>query len=73
MMIPANESGGQPGPLQFDVLACRMPMITEKTSMITMKDGVRVAVDIFRPEGPGRFPAADHPIHLSLPVVAATP
>jgi predicted acyl esterase len=38
-----------------------------------MKDGVRVAVDIFRPEGPGRFPAADHPIHLSLPVVAATP
>jgi predicted acyl esterase len=50
-----------------------MPMITEKTSMITMKDGVRVAVDIFRPEGPGPFPDADHPSPLSLPVVAATP
>jgi predicted acyl esterase len=56
MTIPANDSAGQSGPLQFDVLACRVPMITEKTSMITMRDGVRVAVDIYRPEGPGPFP-----------------
>jgi predicted acyl esterase len=73
MKFPANVSGDQLGPLQFDVLACRVPMNTEKTSMITMKDGVRVAVDIFRPEGPGPFPDATHPSHLSLPVVAATP
>jgi putative oxidoreductase len=63
----------QPCALQFDVLTCRVPMITETTSMITMKDGVRVAVDIFRPEGAGPLPDADHPSHLSLPVVAATP
>jgi predicted acyl esterase len=73
MIIPANDSGSPPGPLHFDAPACRVPMVTEKTSMITMKDGVRSAVDIFRSEGPGPFPDADHPSHLSPPVVAATP
>ena len=29
----------------------------EKDVMITMRDGVRIAVDIFRPDAPGRFPA----------------
>lgn len=32
-------------------------MIDERDVMVAMRDGVRVAVDIFRPEDDGRFPA----------------
>jgi predicted acyl esterase len=31
-------------------------MVTETDVFVTMRDGVRVAVDIFRPDGPGEFP-----------------
>ena len=29
----------------------------EKDIMVTMRDGIRLAVDVFRPDAPGRFPA----------------
>ena len=31
-------------------------MIEERDILITMRDGVRLAVDVYRPEGPGPFP-----------------
>ena len=34
----------------------RYEMVTETDVFVTMRDGVRVAVDIFRPDGPGEFP-----------------
>ena len=32
-------------------------MVVERDVFVTMRDGVRVAVDIFRPDAPGEFPA----------------
>ena len=32
-------------------------MIVEKDVFVTMRDGIKVAVDIFRPDAPGKFPA----------------
>ncbi len=32
-------------------------LIEERDRMVTMRDGIRVAIDIFRPDSPGRFPA----------------
>ena len=43
-------------PFRFDVLECRVPMTVEKSVMIEMRDGTRVAADIFRPDGEGPFP-----------------
>ena len=40
----------------------------EKDVFVTMRDGVRVAVDIFRPDAPGKFPAllCAHPYQKDL-------
>ncbi len=35
----------------------RHGMVEERDRMVGMRDGIRVAIDIFRPDGPGRFPA----------------
>ena len=35
----------------------RYGMVVEKDVFVTMRDGARVAVDIFRPDAPGEFPA----------------
>jgi uncharacterized protein len=32
-------------------------MVVERDVMVTMRDGVRVACDVFRPDAPGEFPA----------------
>jgi hypothetical protein len=32
-------------------------MIVEKDVLVTMRDGIKVAVDIYRPDAPGKFPA----------------
>ena len=32
-------------------------MVVEKDVFVTMRDGTRVAVDIFRPDAPGEFPS----------------
>src|SRR5664280_1012735 len=32
-------------------------MVVDKDVMVTMRDGTRVAVDVYRPDAPGRFPA----------------
>ncbi|MBC7292881.1 MAG: CocE/NonD family hydrolase, partial [Thermoleophilia bacterium] len=32
-------------------------MVVEKDVMVTMRDGVRLAVNIYRPDAPGKFPA----------------
>ncbi|MYM26281.1 CocE/NonD family hydrolase [Duganella sp. FT135W] len=41
---------------RVDVLACKVPMNVQKDVMVETRDGVRVAMDIYRPEGPGPFP-----------------
>lgn len=33
-----------------------MTMILEENMMVPMRDGVRLATDVFRPDGPGRYP-----------------
>jgi len=43
-------------PLRFNVLKCQAPMTSEKSVVIEMRDGVRIAADVFRPAGPGPFP-----------------
>src|SRR5664279_2726782 len=35
----------------------RYKMVVDKDVMVTMRDGVRVAVDVYRPDAPGRFPS----------------
>ncbi len=32
-------------------------LVEERCRMVTMRDGIRVAIDIFRPDGPGQYPA----------------
>ena len=32
-------------------------MIVDKDVWVTMRDGVRIPVDIYRPDAPGKFPA----------------
>jgi predicted acyl esterase len=44
----------------------------EKDVYITMRDGVRLAVDIFRPDAEGRFPALLPPDASHLPSGRAT-
>lgn len=33
-----------------------MGMVVDKHVMVPMRDGVRLATDVYRPDGPGRFP-----------------
>src|SRR5450756_2940776 len=35
----------------------RYEMVVEKDVFITMRDGTKVAVDVFRPDAPGEFPS----------------
>jgi predicted acyl esterase len=35
----------------------RFGMIEQRNQFVTMRDGVRIACDIFRPDAPGKFPA----------------
>jgi predicted acyl esterase len=36
--------------------AAKYGMLVEKDLMVTMRDGVRIALKIYRPDGPGKFP-----------------
>ncbi len=47
----------------------------EKDVWVTMRDGVRVAVDIYRPDAPGKFPAlyASSPYQKNLVYLPAVP
>ena len=40
-----------------DLSQPRYKMVVEKDVFVTMRDGTRVAVDIFRPDAPGEFPS----------------
>jgi predicted acyl esterase len=31
-------------------------MIEERDIVVTMRDGIRLAVDVYRPDGPGKYP-----------------
>ena len=49
-------------------------MIEDEDIMVTMRDGVRLAVDVYRPDAPGRFPTlytcAVHNKDLQRPEIA---
>ena len=44
-------------------------MLQERDVMVVMRDGVRIAADIYRPGAPGRFPA----LRRFIPLDRASP
>lgn len=61
-------------PAAYQPQALYEKMIQEKDVMVSMRDGVRLCVDIYRPDAPGRFPAllaiAPHNKDLQTPELA---
>ena len=50
MMLPEGFPADQLSPPRYDVAV-------ERDVMMTMRDGVRIACNVYRPDAPGRFPA----------------
>src|SRR5215510_7382014 len=49
-------SGNQP-PSQYDRPAEFVEFVREKDIAVAMRDGIHLAVDVYRPDAPGSFPA----------------
>lgn len=68
------ESGDRP-PTAYDRPPDFTEIIRERDAVVTMRDGVKLVLDIYRPDAPGAFPAlfafGVHPKHIQGPDFAA--